>query len=199
LLSGELVAGDRLIELELAESLGVSRTPVREALRRLEGDGFVQRDGPRGVVALGIEPEDVDDIALVRVELDTLAARLARQRATPEQWEDMAGFVAGMRSAADADELDALHRSFHRAIFAAAFRPRMLTVLEQHILQHLEVTRITDRLPATPRRMHAQHHELLTTLMGDDESAAETLARSHAGLNAREVRRIVERRGEELR
>jgi DNA-binding GntR family transcriptional regulator len=199
LLTGQLVAGDRLVELELAESLGVSRTPVREALRRLEGDGFVQRDGPRGVVALGLEPEDVDDIALVRVEIDTLAARLARQRATPEQWDDMAGFVARMRAADDPDVLDDLHRSFHRAIFAAAFRPRMLAVLEQHILQHLEVTRITARLPATPRRMHVQHQELLDTLLGDDDAAAETLARSHAGLNARQVRRIVERRGEELR
>jgi DNA-binding GntR family transcriptional regulator len=75
----------------------------------------------------------------------------------------------------------------------------MLAVLEQHILQHLEVTRITARLPATPRRMHVQHQELLDTLLGDDDAAAETLARSHAGLNARQVRRIVERRGEELR
>jgi DNA-binding GntR family transcriptional regulator len=75
----------------------------------------------------------------------------------------------------------------------------MLAVLEQHVLQHLEVTRITDRLPATPAKMHHQHRELLDTLLGGDDGAAEALARSHAGLNARQVRRIVERRGEELR
>jgi DNA-binding GntR family transcriptional regulator len=199
LLVGELVAGDRLVETELAETLGVSRTPVREALRRLEGDGFVQRDGPRGVVALGIEPEDIDDIALVRVEIDTLAARLARQRATPEQWEDMASIVERMLDAEDSHELDALHRNFHRAIFAAAFRPRMLAVLENHVLQHLEVTRIATRLPASPRHMHRQHRELLDVLTGDDDASAEALARAHAGLNARQIRRIVERRGEELR
>lgn len=199
LLTGELVAGDHLVEQDIAASLGISRTPVREALRRLEGDGFVVRDGPRGVIALGFEPEDIDDIALVRVEIDALAARLARLRATPEQWEHMAEVVAAMRTASGAEELDELHRSFHRAIFAAAFRPRMLNVLEQHVLQHLEVTRLTERLPASPSQMYAQHDELLAVLRDEhDDRTAESLARAHAGLNARRVRRIVERRGDEL-
>ena len=129
----------------------------------------------------------------------TLAARLARQRATPEQWEDMDGIVERMRDAGDHDELDRLHRSFHRAIFAAAFRPRMLAVLENHVLQHLEVTRLVARPPASPQRMHAQHRDLLDVLTGDDDAAAEAAARAHAGLNARSVRRMVERRAKEWR
>ena len=77
LVTGELAPGTRLVEVELAERLGVSRTPVREALRRLESDGFVQRVAGTGLIVTPMGPDDIGDIGQLRVEIDGVAARLA--------------------------------------------------------------------------------------------------------------------------
>ena len=88
ILDGTFPPGARLVEADLAEQLAVSRTPVREALRRLESDGFAQRIRG-GLVITPSGPDDLGDIGLLRIEIDSLAARLAATRGTKAAWADL--------------------------------------------------------------------------------------------------------------
>ncbi len=96
LLTQQIPPGTRLVEIDVAGRLGVSRTPVREALRRLESDGVVIRSRSGGLEAAVMTPGEIDDVFLIRGELDRLAARLSCTRATAQDWEQVRADVAAM-------------------------------------------------------------------------------------------------------
>ena len=81
--------GERLMEIQLAEEMGVSRTPVREAIRKLELEGFVVMVPRRGVYVAGISMKDIHEVFEVRSALEALAASLAAERITEEELEEM--------------------------------------------------------------------------------------------------------------
>lgn len=85
--AGALRPGQKITERGLAEELAMSPTPVREAIRRLEQDGLIERTGPRTVVVAGMHDRAVEDLAEVEVGLRGLVARFAARHATPEQWD----------------------------------------------------------------------------------------------------------------
>lgn len=88
ILSGKYERGDVLTELRLSEELGVSRTPIREALRRLEQEHMIE-SGPKGAVVIGISEEDIGVIYEIRCRIEGLASRLAAERATEEDLESL--------------------------------------------------------------------------------------------------------------
>lgn len=181
LLTLEISPGSRLMEIPLAKRLGVSRTPVREALRRLEGDGFVQRITRTKLVATAAGPDDIGDIGLLRVEIDGLAARLAVSRATPKDWSMLAELAASLETARSLEELNARHLDFHRAVYAAGFGQRMLGFVENQVLPYLELT--VNAGPGTnpsPRAARRAHERLLAALSSGDVERAVKAAREHA-------------------
>ncbi len=116
--SGEMPPGQQLRQAEIAERYGVSPTPVREALRLLEADGAIQYTPHRGATVTELSAQELNDLYLIRSSIETQLARLAGERATPEQvaeirklHEDLAGAV-GEESA---ENLSAMNREFHLA------------------------------------------------------------------------------------
>src|SRR5687768_17531126 len=106
LLTDVIPPGTRLREVELAARLQVSRTPVREALRRLESDGFVVRaPGGGGLIATPKGPDDLGDLGLLRIEIDGLAARMAATRGTEAEWAHAFFLVSQLRIARNDAEL----------------------------------------------------------------------------------------------
>ncbi|MBY0397772.1 MAG: GntR family transcriptional regulator, partial [Thermoleophilia bacterium] len=95
--SGAYRPGDRLVESELAERFGVSRTPVREALQRLETQSMLARDG-RSLIVASLDHNQLAELYVVRAELEGLAARLAARHATPEEVHVLAEMVAADRA-----------------------------------------------------------------------------------------------------
>src|ERR1700754_2659197 len=85
LMAGAFLPGERLLEEHIAKELDVSRTPVRQAIERLEADGLVKRDGRRGTVVLGWLDRDINEAFELRLLLEPYAARAAAMRATPAQ------------------------------------------------------------------------------------------------------------------
>src|SRR5574344_2068817 len=85
IISGVLRPGERLMEIQLAEELGVSRTPVREAIRKLELEGFVIMIPRRGTYVANLSIKDINDVYEIRISLDVLAAGLAAERIEPEE------------------------------------------------------------------------------------------------------------------
>jgi DNA-binding GntR family transcriptional regulator len=186
LLSDVIEPGFRLREVEIAERLNVSRTPVREALRRLESDGFVQRDDHGGLVATPSGPNDTGDIGLLRIEIDGLAARMAAGRASEEDWAPVFFLVAQLRTATDEHDLAHTHRLLHREIYALAFSPRMTAFFNGQLLPYIEeVVNVGPGRDSNSEGAFRQHLALVRALSGGDAERAAQASRDHAASGAR--------------
>ena len=112
--------GDRLVESELAERFGVSRTPVREALQRLETQAMLVRDG-RSLIVASLDHNQLAELYTVRAELEALAARLAARHATPEEVRVLAQMVEeDRRTKGDPEALARANKRFDRQIHLAS-------------------------------------------------------------------------------
>jgi DNA-binding GntR family transcriptional regulator len=189
-----LAIRDQLIMLEirpnepidddaLASSLGVGRTPVREALKRLEGDRLVVSFPRRGTFATGMDITDLAHISEIRVQLEPLAARRAAERAPREvraELAELAEHIADLDVAEiDRTELMRWDLAVHRAIYHSAGNPHLEDVLIRY--DNL-ATRIfclfLDRLPTVDEHVR-EHVELLRAIAAGDADRADELAREH--------------------
>lgn len=119
IVSGELSAGDKLSEAVLAERLGVSRGPVREAFRALAESGLVRMEKNRGVFVREVSIEEADEIYEVRAALDGLVGRRLAESIRPEQLKQLRGILNGMEQAAAKHDIDAyypLNLQFHDSL-----------------------------------------------------------------------------------
>lgn len=177
ILIGVHPAGARLREEQLAVTLGLSRTPVREALRRLEADGLVQVTPHRGAQVTSWSDEDFDEIFDLRVLLEGHAARHAAERGTADP-ENLRALCEAMERRFDALDEDAyreitrLNMEFHRAVHRAA-GDRLLPDLLSRVIEVPLVRRTFSQYSAAElHRSFTQHRELVEALdMGDGEWA----------------------------
>ena len=195
ILTRQIAPGARLVETELARELGVSRTPVREALRYLESDGFVERGGAGGLFSRPVSLHEIDDIFLIRQALDRVAAGLAAVRGKPDDWTGLRAAIAGMAEAIaehgpSSPEFHEAHFLFHRMIYQIAFSPRLAKVIANHILVQLEAAAElsyadpTVTLPAT-----AQHYHLLEGLQSGDPARAIAAVDAHTTRSMADAKR----------
>lgn len=190
LATGQIPEGTRLVETDLAARLGVSRTPVRDALRRLESDGFAERGSGGGLWSRTIGPDDIKDLFLVRAELDELAARLACERAKVEQWQEPGALIAAMDEAITvhgplSDAFSDAHLAFHASIYRIAFGVRFAGFIGNHLLQYMEVAAdLSYREPTRTMPAVDQHQQLLTELAGGDIARAVAAAEAHVRRSA---------------
>lgn len=182
ILNHELKAGERLVEAELAEKLEVSRSPIREALRRLQQDGLVKVRPREGVYVASITADEVDDVFRIRAALEATAACLAAERATDEQLTEMDDMVANMEHAVgtgDMDQAIAYSDGFHRAITLAATSPRLAHMFDQIYTQVFHFRNITLRTPGRGIHAAVDHVRLMSALRERDSSAARIIMERH--------------------
>lgn len=182
ILIGELKPRERLVEFELAERLGLSRTPVREALRRLEERGLVRILPRRGAMVADLSPDEVEHIYTVRVCLETLAARLALATTTPRriaQIAELEAACARLAASGDTIALMAANDRFHDAIYAAAGNPCLLDLIRQ-LRQRVSLIRYTAwSLPNRIGRSLAEHRQMVDLLRAGDAGRMASLIRRH--------------------
>ena len=180
---GRIGAGTRLVEAELADTLSVSRTPVREALRRLEAEGLVRSVPKRGFIAA--EPfEDVDHVFMIRERLEGLAAYLAAQEITLTELQSMQALQAEMEElinapSPDVDRLVALNRSFHAVIHQASRSPRLVSMIERLLTDYMSY-QVVSRYDAVGRRDSVtEHRTILDALWKREPHLADSLIQTH--------------------
>ena len=129
--AGVYKPGDRLVESELADRLGVSRTPVREALQRLETQSMLTRDG-RSLIVASLDHNQLSDLYAVRTELEGLAARLAARHATDEELRVLRGMVTDDRALVGGDPrvMSRANRRFHKQIHLASHNRFLIQQLD---------------------------------------------------------------------
>lgn len=188
IISGEISAQQRLAEVTLAEQFGTSRTPVREALQRLESERLIERTH-RGTFIRQIQPEEVFDIYDVLKTLEGAAARMAAERATT--W-NLLQLRAAHQSMVDFTESDAsgraeLNREFHAVLAAAAHSPTAARMLLQLNSSLVVTARTTLAVEDRWRAAIAEHEELVAAIEARDGDAAARIAEEHM-VAARDVR-----------
>ncbi len=130
ILKGYFKPGDRLDQTELAELLGVSRSPVRDALKRLAAEGLVTLHPHRGAMVAELSREELEEIYLIRRVLEGLAARLAVPKIDAERLNVLREILERMDHTEDAEEWIELNYRFHHTIYQAANRPRLLEIID---------------------------------------------------------------------
>ena len=175
ILRGELKPGERLMEIHLAQKLGVSRTPVREAIRKLELEGLVLMIPRKGAVVAEITISDLEDVLEVRMALEELAMKHACRRITKEQLDGLEQLAAVFSESLNGDDVGACAQAdmlFHDAIYEATGNNRLTQILnnlrEQMYRYRMEYLK--------DRHSHAQllkeHEEILNALKCHDEKSA---------------------------
>ncbi|MFI6041807.1 GntR family transcriptional regulator [Nocardia sp. NPDC051321] len=183
---GVFAAGQAVGEQELCDRLGVSRTPVREALRRLESDGLV-RAARRGVTVVDLDRKALRDAYLMRASLEALTAELAaqRQRAgelSPASLRKLTEHADLADAATRAGDLAAgveHNRAFHRHIAELADIPLALEVLDRIWDRIIVSTRTSLNAPPRPARVDDQHRHLIAAITAGDPNATAAQARDH--------------------
>ncbi|MCD2195994.1 GntR family transcriptional regulator [Actinomycetospora endophytica] len=192
ILGGELAPGAHLGEVELAERLGVSRTPVREALARLAAEGLVEAHAHRGARVVSFSPEDLDGIFDVRLALEPRATGRAAARATAadlDALDDLAARMLAVGTRGPAQDLDALvglNREFHARLLDVAAAPALSAALGNVVHAPVVLRTFHTYDPASLARSLAHHAEIVAALRAGDADWASSVMRSHLG-NARAV------------
>lgn len=183
ILAGERGGGEWLREGELGTALGVSRTPVREALRRLAAEGLVSHERNRGVRVQNWSAHDLEEIFSLRTVLEPWGTALAAVRgvADTELLDELAHRMdhAASGPTPDVEQIAPLNNRFHRLILEASGNARLVTLVASVVDVPL-VSRTFSRYgPESLRRSIAHHHEIVSALKAQDPTWAESVMRSH--------------------
>ncbi|MCA0272822.1 MAG: GntR family transcriptional regulator [Proteobacteria bacterium] len=171
--------GDRLVEAELAERFGVSRTPVREALQRLETQSMLARDG-RSLIVASLDHNQLAELYVVRAELEGLAARLAAKHATTEEVKVLADLIDADRAhLGDPVALSRANRRFHKQIHLASHNRYLVQQLE---LVHRSMALLATTSLAAEGRGEtalAEHAAIVQAIAAGNGDAAQAALRAH--------------------
>lgn len=190
ILSGQLVPGQRLLQEELAEKLGISRTPIREALQRLANEGLVNISSYKGATVARFSASEMIEVYSVRIALESYAASLATQNITDGDLERLETLMQEMEKDFQNKDFDGLleaHHKLHANIYAIAGRQR----LYEHIIHYLDLTNLYQRMALSLGRGANdpinEHIDILETLRRRDAEAAGRMVRAHLELTISEL------------
>ncbi|WP_406127899.1 GntR family transcriptional regulator [Streptomyces sp. NBC_00989] len=184
IIAGRLGPGDRLVERELAERFGVSRVPVREAIRALVAEGFVHFETPRRTVVRPLTPNDVRELFELREALEVSAAGLAASRATPEDLagvEELLDRAAAATEAGDAEVITDVNSRLHDSIVTMAGNTLLTAALEPVAGRLRWMTRRNEEWP----QLLVEHRELYEAIASGDPDRARAHALAHVRTNYR--------------
>ncbi len=192
ILHGELAAGSRLGEVELAERLGVSRTPVREALSRLAAEGIVEIQPNRGARVATWTVAELEGVFDLRTTVEPQLTALAAAHAGPadlDELDELAGRMVQVGSPGPQQDLDALvplNRAFHDRLVALADHPALAAALAGAIHPPIVLRNVHAYDEASLRRSVAHHVEIVAALRAGDAAWAHAVMTAHIS-NARAV------------
>jgi DNA-binding GntR family transcriptional regulator len=210
IVSHEFAPGETLNQVLIAAELGISTTPLREALRRLKSEGLVELDAHRDARATALSPEEARDLVEIRLAVDPLAAALAAERRSKE---DIAEMRASFRIDALPDHPTAAdlgaHRRFHRAIYRASHNEILISTLDGlwDKADRYRLVGIREAIEPRDRSDTAdEHRQLLDAVIAGDSDAASAIMLRHVrgSLGAKAASRLAQtasdaRRGRETR
>jgi len=178
ILDGRMEPGSTVNQEGLAASLGVSITPLREALRRLESDGLVILEAHRTLTVAPLSAAEVRELYAVRLQLDPYAAGLAARLASPEAVDRIEALAARKLETTARGRLKA-NREFHQAIYRSAGNTALAEILDRLWDRTDRYRLIVVRVESERRKVEREHREIAAAIRGRDPVQATDLMRSH--------------------
>ena len=182
IITGEISAGERIVETDYADRLHISRTPLREALRKLERDGLVEYVMRRGVIVHAFTTEDVEQIYTIRNCLEMLTLPDIIEKATPEDIAHLRELLAKMdelNAKNDVEALSPVAREFHTAITAISGKNRILRVIEGQDEYIRRFSAMAIKQEDRRNDANEEHHRLVDLIEQKDLPAFEALMKQH--------------------
>jgi DNA-binding GntR family transcriptional regulator len=180
--SGILQPRERLMEIQMAEELGVSRTPIREALRKLELEGFIVMVPRKGAYVADLSFKDIADVFEIRAALEGLAAGLAAERITEEELEAMERLLVEKREAItnnDISKLVEVDTRFHELLYQASRNERLSSIIS-NLREQIQRFRLTSlSFPGRMKDSLSEHKKIVEAIQSRDSQIARFVAQEH--------------------
>lgn len=187
LLDGSLEPGSEFSQVELAKALGVSRTPLREALRMLQEEGLVDAERNRKSRISGFNPAALDAVYASRIALESVAIFVTVRLRTSELMEELEELLTGMEAVSGPSDLEAfqpLHRRFHARLVSLA-SPVFVDLVHVHQERAERYWRLLNRTEDPPHtRRNREHRDILAAVLAKDGEAAAAQLAHHLGRSA---------------
>lgn len=182
IISGQLSPGERMMEIQLAEEMGVSRTPVREAIRKLELEGLVVMIPRKGAYVSGLSLKDVADVFEIRGALEGLAAELAADRITDEELENLERYLVKISEDIEQGDLSRVVETdtdFHTLLYQASRNNRLSQIINnlREQIQRFRTTSLS--LPGRMKVALEEHRKIVEAISSRDGELARKLAKEH--------------------
>jgi DNA-binding GntR family transcriptional regulator len=186
---GNITAGEWLVESHIAETLGISRTPVREAIHKLEREELIERQPRGGFTVLGLNRNDIEETFGIRSVLEGYAARLVAEKHKKEELEPLEKKIKEFQKALDRkkmNDLPAINTEFHDLLYALSKSPKLISIisgLRDQIYRFRKVNLKEEKFATTSNQDHIQ---MLQSIGKRNAESAEQLTREHI-LRGREI------------
>jgi len=186
---GKISSGEWLVESHIAETLGISRTPVREAIHKLEREGLIKRQPRGGFTVLGLTRNDIEETFGIRSVLEGYAARLAAVKHNEEELEALEKKIEEFQNALDRKKMNllpAINTEFHDLLYSLSKSPKLISIingLRDQICRFRKMNLKEEKFAATSNQDHIQ---MLQSIRKRNAQDAERLAREHI-LRGREI------------
>ena len=194
IISGRLGPGERINQDDIAQQLGVSRMPVREALRILQSEGLIELQPHRSAVVVSLRDVDIEEIFGIRAMLEVGAARLSAPNMDPETIARLRTIHAEMESAIEDNDSDrwlVLNQAFHATLLSRCEWPRLRTLIEAQKNAVLPYQRAATALLIRTPRAHQEHSAMLEAAERNDGSSLAFLTEAHLKSTAEELIRYL--------
>ena len=182
IIKGDLKPRERLMEIQLAEELGVSRTPVREALRKLELEGFIVMLPRKGAYVSDISLKDITEVFEIRAALEGLSAALAAERITDEEIEDMEKLLAEKNEAINKNDIKRLIEAdtkFHDAIYNASRNEKLWGIINNLREQIQRYRAASLSYPGRMKQSLVEHRAIVEAIESRDINLSRRAAQEH--------------------
>lgn len=182
ILDKKLEPGQRLVERNIAEQLGVSRTPVREAIRKLELERLVTHIPRKGVVVSGFTKADIIEILLIRASLEALICSIAATKIKSkevERLESLSKEITEEHGKGNFKKSNQLNDKFHEIVYRAAESPRLYNLFNTLREYITKFTQVAYSKPGRQEEVWSEHHEIIEALRNHDSARADIAAKRH--------------------
>jgi DNA-binding GntR family transcriptional regulator len=182
IIRGKISSGEWLVESHIAETLGISRTPVREAIHKLEREGLIERQPRGGFTVLGLDRNDIEETFGIRSVLEGYAARLAAVKHDAQELEDLENKIGEFQNALDRKKmklLPAINTEFHDLLYGLSKSPKLINMingLRDQIYRYREMILKERKFASTS---NLDHKKMLKYIRRRDAEGAERLVRDH--------------------
>lgn len=184
ILKGQLKPGERLMEVDVASSLGISRTPLREAFLQLESEGFVKVIPRKGAIVSETSPNDAEETYEIKGALEALAAKLATNKITKEKIEELTQLNEKMRKISQSKQKDyseflKLNSAFHRIINESSGNQKLIKMIENLRYQTFRYNFIFLSLISHLKESVNEHEKIINALKKKNSELVEKLVQKH--------------------